>query len=170
MKTSKIIPVVLLVSILISCTKDIDITPSTDFTGDLFIESILFPGKIPKVYFSRSLPFFDMDVTPQQLFVRGALVTIAGPGGTETLQADSTFDKFRCRWVPYYAGTQSSQYGATYDLNIQYNGETFTASTTIDHPKPAIESVEYIAEFFDIYGGHDGVVITFTDEPGTGDS
>jgi len=169
MKTRNLISALILVSILISCTKEIELSPSTDFTGDQFIESILFPGEAPKVYFSRSLPFFSMDVTPQELFIRSALVTIAGPNGTETLQPDSTFDKFRCRWLPFYGGTQLTQYGATYDLTIQYNNEIFTASTTIDQPKPVIENVEYIAEFFDLYGGHDGVVITFTDAVGSGD-
>jgi len=168
MKFNKSI-VLIFVWILISCTKDIDITTSTDFNGDLFIESILFPGQIPKVYFSKSPPYFGPDVTPQELFARGALVTISGPGGTQTLQPDSIFDKFRCRWLPYYVGTQSAQFGQTYDLMIIYNGETFTASTTIDHTKPVIDEVEYIDEFFDIFGGHDGVILTFTDKIGIGD-
>jgi len=168
MKLPKLSFVLIFMLPLLACEKLIDITPKSDFTGQLFIESILFPGKEPKVFVSRSLPFFDASVTPQQLFARGAVVTISGISGMEVLSADSTFDKFRCRWTPYYQGTQPSNYGETYDLTVTFENKTYTASTTIDQPKVIIETVEYVAEFFDIYGGHDGVIITFDDAPGPG--
>ena len=48
-------------------------------------------------------------------------------------------------------------------------GKTYTASATIDQQRASIESVEYTREFVDVYGGHDGVIITLTDHPGTQD-
>jgi len=114
------------------------------------------------------LPFFDQSVTPQEIFARGAFVTIEGTEGTQSLAADSIFDKFRCRWVPFYSGQIPSQLGNSYQLTVTFEGETYTASTTIDQPKVNMDTVEYVAEFFDIYGGHDGVIITFHDAPGTG--
>ena len=153
---------------LLGCKKFIDIQPSTAFTGQLYIESILYPGEAPRVYLSRSLPFFDPGVTPQEIFARGATVTISSSLSTETLLADSTFDKFRCRWVPFYEGSIPTQYGESYNLMVVYDGKPYNASTTIDQDKVEIESVEYIAEFFDIFGGHDGVIITLTDPEGPG--
>lgn len=151
-----------------ACNKEIEIRPSSSFTGQLYIESLLYPDRAPRVYLSRSLPFFDPSVTPQEIFARGATVTISGSLGTETLLPDSTFDKFRCRWVPFYEGSIPALYGESYDLMVQYQGKIYNASTTIDQDKVEIESVEYIAEFFDIFGGHDGVIITLTDPSGPG--
>lgn len=168
MKISKIVTLSIVALSLFSCTKDIEINPSSSFTGQLYIESLLYPDKSPRVYLSRSLPFFDPSVTPQEIFARGATVTISSSLGTETLLQDSTFDKFRCRWAPYYEGSISVQYGESYDLMVVYEGKTYNASTTIDQDKVNIEKVEYIAEFFDIFGGHDGVIITLTDPEGPG--
>ena len=168
MKLSKLQLVFLLVAPFLACEKVVDIQPKTSFINQLFIEGILFPGKNPKVFISRSLPFFDASVTPQELFARGATVKISGSSGIDDLLPDSTFDKFRCRWTPYYKGTQPSQYGKTYTLTVEYLGEIYTATTTIDQPQATIDTLEYVAEFFDIYGGHDGVIITFHDVLGPG--
>ncbi|MEQ8424624.1 MAG: DUF4249 family protein, partial [Cyclobacteriaceae bacterium] len=81
---------------------------------------------------------------------------------------DSTFDAFRCRWIPFYEGTSPSQQGETYDLSVSYNGKAHSATTTISQPKVNISSVEYTEEFFDVYGGHDGVIIRIQDVPGAG--
>ena len=168
MKISQIVAFTIVVLSLFSCTKDIKIIPSSSFKGQLYIESLLYPDKAPRVYLSRSLPFFDPSVTPQEIFARGATVTISSSLGTETLLPDSTFDKFRCRWVPYYEGSMSVQYGESYDLMVDYEGKIYNASTTINQDKVDIEKVEYIAEFFDIFGGHDGVIITLIDPEGPG--
>ena len=70
--------------------------------------------------------------------------------------------------MPFYEGSIPTQYGESYDLMVVYDGKTYNASTTIDQDKVEIESIEYIAEFFDIFGGHDGVIITLTDPEGPG--
>lgn len=155
-------------SLLSACQKEVNIKPISTYTGQLFIESVLFPGKQPQVFLNRSVPFFSDGVTPQELFVRNATVSLVGSFGSETLVADSTFDYFRCRWVPYYTGANTPQQGGTYELIVTYQGETYTATTTIDQSAVQIESIEYIEEFFDVYGGHDGVKITLTDAKGAG--
>jgi hypothetical protein len=169
MKPQKLSSIFILMLVVAACEREININPSTGFTGDIFIEGILYPGEFPRVFISRSPGFFEPDATPQELFGRGAVVTITGSMGQEILAADSTFDKFRCRWVPFYAGNTPAIYGEAYDLTVIYQGKSYSASTTINQPKPIIDTVEYVGEFFDIYGGHDGVIITFTDSPGSGD-
>ena len=44
----------------------------------------------------------------------------------------------------------------------------FPAQYGIRRPKVNIQSVEYTAEFFDLYGGHDGVIVKLPDKPGVG--
>lgn len=150
----------------ISCQKDIEIKPDTAYEEQLFIEGILYPGKVPRIYVSRALPFFQPEVAPQEVFARGAVVILTNRGVASTLQADSVFDPFRCRWIPFYQGGAVAQQGETYDLNISYRGKSYAASTTINQAKVNISSVEYTEEFFDVYGGHDGVVIQLQDKAG----
>jgi hypothetical protein len=149
-----------------SCTKDI-IIKQLPYESQLSIECILYPNNIPKLFLSKSVASFSSNVIPQQLFARGATVTIKGGSGTDNLLPDSTFDNFRCRWVPFYKGSIPAQIGGTYNLSVTYNGKIYTASTTINQPKPVIQSISYVKDFHDVYGGHEGVVVNFTDVPGS---
>ncbi len=156
----------MLLLLIVSCQKDIEITPRSAYQEQLFIEGILYSGKVPRIYLSRALPFFRPEVTPQEVFARGAIITITNKGNQSTLLPDSTFDPFRCRWIPFYEGGPVSQQGETYDLAVSYQGKSYSASTTISQAKVNIVSVEYTEEFFDVYGGHDGVTITLQDRAG----
>lgn len=151
------------VLLLISCQKDIDIKPKSSYQEQLFIEGILYPGVVPRIYLSRALPYFRPEVTPQEVFARNAAVTITSNGNAYTLAPDSAFDYFRCRWIPFYEGTEVAQQGESYNLSVIYNGKSYSATTTINQPKVNITSVTYTEEFFDVYGGHDGVIITLQD-------
>lgn len=160
---------IFLLLIFAYCTKDITIeAPPSKLGSQLFIESILYPGKVPKVFLSKSLPFFDPKVIPQEVFARGATVSISNGVETDLLSPDSTFDKFRCRWEPFYKGRKRSEFGQTYELNIRFEGKSYSATTTIDQSKIEIDSVRYTPEFFDVYGGHDGVIVNFKDAAGAG--
>ncbi len=156
--------------LLAACQKDIEFDlPEDSYEPQVFIECVLIPGQLPKAHVSRSLPFFNEDVTPQEVFARGAEVSISDEAGNvDVLVADSTFDKFRCRWVPYYEGNAVAEFGKTYQLNVSWRDQNFSAQTTIDQSRINLDTVVYIEEFFDIYGGHDGVTVHFRDAPGPG--
>ncbi len=152
-----------------SCVKDISYDgQSLQHKQLLLIEGILFPDETAKIYVSNSVSFFNEKVLPQEIFARNAQVFLTTDSWSEELQPDSLFDKFRCRWVPFYGGTELVEYGRTYALEVRYEGAVYSASTTIDQPKVNLTDVTYIEEFHDVYGGHDGVVISYTDVPGTG--
>lgn len=151
------------------CKKDIKINFPSNHNSNVFIEGMLYPGKVPAIFISTSNPFFSSKVTPQQVFARGAVVKISSGSSVDILVPDSTYNKFRCRWEPFYRGTIEAEHGKTYTLEISYEGKTYTASTTINQKAVAIESIEYTPEFFDVYGGHDGVIIKITDHPGSQD-
>ena len=153
---------------LLSCHKEIEFKGRLNHDSKIFIESILYPGEIPKVHLSKSMPFFNEKVTPQDIFARNAIVKISDKTLEQVLVQDSTFDKFRCRWIPFYKGDKEIQYGKSYELTVQYDHQTFMAETTIDQPKVNIEEVVYTPEFYDVYGGHDGVILRLKDSPGEG--
>lgn len=156
-------------SLLISCKKDITISFPPGHTSQVFIEGMLYPGKTPQIFISKSNSFFSSRVTPQEVFARGAVVKIINGNTEDILVPDSTFNKFRCRWEPYYRGNVPAQLGQTYSLEISFEGKTYTASTTISQFKPKIDSVQYALNFIDSYGGHDGVIVYLADHPGTAD-
>ena len=54
-------------------------------------------------------------------------------------------------------------------MEVNFEGKIYTATTTIDQKAVAIESVVYTPEFIDVFGAHDGVIITITDNPGRKD-
>nr|WKN36144.1 DUF4249 domain-containing protein [Tunicatimonas sp. TK19036] len=149
-----------------ACEKDIQIELPVDLEGTVVIEGLLYPGKEPRIYISKSEPFFDSNVTPQEVFARGARVNISHRQESEVLVPDSTFDKFRCRWVPFYEGSRAVKFGETYTLKVQFEGKTYTASTTINQTRAVIKEIIYTPEFTDIYGGHDGVNVRIQDPAG----
>ncbi len=151
---------------LSSCQKDIDINQELHFESMLFIEGLLSPGETPKIFISESQPFFSPELSPQDVFARGAIVSISQGGNTEVLNPDSLFNHFRCRYEPYYGGNTPVEFAKTYQLNVNYKGKDYSASTSITQSKVDIKSIEYVTEFFDVYGGHDGVAIKLDDAVG----
>ena len=152
-----------------ACQKVITLNFPAEHNSKVFIEGMLYPGKKPEIFISKSNSFFSSKVSPQQVFARGALVKITSGTTIDILVPDSTFNKFRCRWEIFYRGSFSAEYGKTYTLEVTFEGKTYTASTTINQKAVAIESIVYTPEFFDVYGGHDGVIVTIRDNPGTKD-
>jgi hypothetical protein len=169
MKILSVLSVTIVSLFIIGCKKDITINFPEEHNAKVFIEGMLYPGKKPRIFISKSNPFFSADVTPQQVFARGAMAKIISESSVDVLIADSVFNKFRCRWEPFYRGNIVTEYGKSYMLEVSFEGKTYTASTTINQKAVAIESIEYTEEFFDIYGGHDGVIIKVKDHPGTRD-
>jgi hypothetical protein len=169
MKKTKLFALIWAILSLISCQKDINIDFSASHKEAVFIEGMLYPNKKPQVFMSQSNPFFSPKVTPQQIFARGAVVTITSGSTVDVLVADSIFNTFRCRWEPFYQGNILAEKGKTYTLDIRFEGKNYTASTTINQKAAVIEKIEYTPNFIDVYGSHDGVIIDLTDHAGTSD-
>jgi hypothetical protein len=169
MKYKIIIAICLVIFSVAGCKKDININFSQTHNSKVFVEGMLYPGKMPQIFISKSNSFFSTKVTPQQVFARGAVVKITNGNTVDSLVMDSIFNKFRCRWEPFYRGSIAAQFGKTYRLDISFEGKTYTATTTINQAPVAIDTITYAREFFDIYGAHDGLIITVTDHAGTAD-
>lgn len=162
----KLVSVLILTLFIASCQKEKDVQlKPLPYNSQLSIECILYPGKVPQMFLSTSVPFFSPITSPQQLFARGAVATITG-SSTDNLVVDSVFDNFRCIWIPFYKGSVPAQIGQTYYLSVTYNGKTYTASTTINQPQVSITSTSYVSSFHDIYGEHEGIIVNFNDVAG----
>jgi hypothetical protein len=96
-------------------------------------------------------------------------VTISSDASADVLEADSVFNRFFCRYEPFYAGTVEIRENVAYTLTVDVLGRTFTATTVTDIPAVTIDSVSYTASFTDIYGGHEGVIVDFVDLRGRPD-
>ncbi len=155
----------LLALLLQSCEKNIVIDPPA-YTSKPVIECLLMPGTMPKVYVSRSVPFFNSEATPAALFLRGTEVVIAGGGEQETLKVDSVYDHYFCRWQPHYGGQIATKPNVTYTLTVKIGGKTYSASTTTNVLPVEMDDVSYTNSFRDAYGEYQGVIIDFTDPAG----
>ena len=154
---------------LFSCQKDIDLKMVDTHISQLYVESILYVGESPKVFLSKSVNFFNEKVTPQEVFARNAVVEISDGSQVYLLQQDSTFDKFRCRWNPFYTSNFIVAPNATYQLTVRHEGQEITGETSTTLKTIEVEEVEYTPFFYDVYGDHDGVIVRFKDVIGEGD-
>ena len=158
-----LIPVVIL--LFQACQKDITIKP-IPYEQKLSMECLLMPGTVPKLYLSHSVPYFNLNVTPNSAFVPDAIIIISGGGTEETLHVDSSYNFFYCRWEPFYVGDIPIKENVTYHLTLESGGKTYTAETTTNVTAAQIDSVTYVFAFNDIYGEHEGVVVDFKDLAG----
>src|SRR6266487_894438 len=138
MNVVKILSLFIISLLITMCKKDITINFPPEHNSKIFIEGMLYPGEKPKIFISTSNPFFSPNITPQQVFARGAMVKIVSGSSIDVLVADSTFNKFRCRWEPFYRGNIAAEYGKTYALEVSYGGKAYTASTTINQKAATI--------------------------------
>ncbi len=148
----------------VGCQKAITVEQQP-YTPKISIEGLLQPGAIPKIYINRTVPFFRAveTQTASNLFVRDAEVMVASGGTVDFFRADSTFNRFFCRWEPFYIGTTEIRDNTQYELRVVHQGRTYTATTMTNLPTVKIDSVSYTDAFTDIYGGHEGVIVDFMD-------
>ncbi|MEZ4964477.1 MAG: DUF4249 domain-containing protein [Saprospiraceae bacterium] len=159
----------MLTSLFCACKKEVNLSLSDLHEPQLFIEGMLYVGDTPRIYVSSSMPFFNEKVLPGEVFVRDAEVFITEGAHQFPLRQDSVFDKFRCRWDPFYTGDFVVEADKEYQLILYHHGDTIRAGASTALKKPALGDVFYTPEFYDVYGGHDGVILRFRDMPGEGD-
>ena len=160
MKTA--LSTLIVLTTLLGCVKTIPVDPGP-YNGKIAIEGLLQPGESPTIYLNTTVPFFEPRSSPSELFARGATATISGPDGVDELVADSVYNRFWCRWEPFYRGGILIREDQEYVLNVHWNGGTWTASTRTNVEAVSISGTDYVATFTDIYGGHEGVIVDFDD-------
>ena len=151
--------------LLSSCERTITLDPKP-FDEIVSIVCLLTPNTTPQLNLYRTVSFFAPDQELPTLFARNANVEISSVEGIDYLQMDSLYNKYYCRWEYFYSGTVEIKTNLSYQLNIDFNGKSYNATTTTNVIAPKIDSVTYIEEFQDIFGQHEGVVVDFSDEIG----
>ena len=150
--------------LMASCEKEI-IVNQLPYETRVSIQCALEPGETPTLYMYRTAPYFEQ-TNLKSLFVRNALVVISDSDGKETLYIDSVYNFIKCEYEYFYAGRKPVIANRKYDLSIDWEGRKYTASTVTDPVPVQLVRVEYVSEFFDVYGGHEGVIPVFRDITG----
>jgi len=155
-----------IVILLASCEKNITVK-QLPYQGKLSIQCLITPNQKPILYFNRTVPYFDAKVNTRELTIDNASVFLNDGSSNFTLLFDSSYNLHFCRYDYFYKGTRAIQPNKTYTLTINYGGSTYTAKATTNQIGVPITSTSYVQVFKDIYGEHEGVIIGYTDKPGT---
>lgn len=155
--------VILIVGLLAGCEKDIQVS-QPQYSSRVSIQCGLEVGILPKVYFYKTVPYFDV-VSLQQAFVRNAVVKITNSVETDSLTIDSVYNYLKCEYEYFYLGKFPVKADEKYTLTIVSNSEKYTATTQTNLSPVTLDSVAYTSKFNDIYGEHEGVIPYFHDIP-----
>lgn len=166
MKTFKIfVSLLTILSILGSCEKVITVK-QLSYKNKLSIQGLITPNQTPQIYINRTVPYFDPKVNTRELSVDNAVVTLNDGTSTCTLIFDSSYNYHYCRYDYFYSGLQNIQENKTYTLHVDFNGITYSAQAVTNQSRVTITSINYVQKFKDLYGEHEGIVLSYTDKAG----
>ncbi|NHZ84336.1 MAG: DUF4249 family protein [Planctomycetia bacterium] len=160
----KILLFTIIVVLLTNCEKTITINLNT-YETQLSVECILKPNETPQLSLSNTVAYFDTLVANQDIFVDNAIVTISNAQKVDTLKVMNIFNYYLCQDEYYYQGSIPIQQGDSYHLRIEHEGNLYEADAVMNVPAVQIDSVSFVNSFKDLFGEHEGVVVSFTDLP-----
>lgn len=143
----KLLKVVILSLFIISCEKNVNIVPD-NLPPKLVVDAQIETNEAPVVVLTKSMNYFS-NINPtilNNLFVRNATVTVSNGSQTHVLReypitvGTATFYVYTKDFANPSTAFVGEE-GKTYQLTIQTNGETYTASTTIPFLTKKIDSV-----------------------------
>ena len=124
----------LLVSLLFqSCQSEIEVDLPA-YKSKLVVEGYIENGKPPRVMLTRSVPFFqhlDMDYIMDNVLIMDAVVMVFAEDGEAERLTFMTCDDSPFKYA--YVGRLLGRENMRYDLVIEWNGKTYTSSTSILH-------------------------------------
>lgn len=147
-----------------SCEKEIAIKQQA-YTSKPSIQCLITPGKLPKLYLNRTLPYLDPAIVARKMFLSNASVTISADGIIDQLLPDSVFQVFFGTYEYFYKGSKIIQANKNYTLSINSNNIEYKATASTTQKTVRLDSVTYVANFKDIYGEHEGVIFHLQDDP-----
>jgi hypothetical protein len=152
---------------LSACTKDITIN-QIPYEGKTSIQSLITPDSLPKVYVYRAVPFFDTRISVSQLVRRDVTVSMTDGNENISFTLDSVFNVPTCEYFIFWKGNKKIKANKTYTLSVIDKVNIFTAQATTNQEVIPIDSISYVTKFQDLYGEHEGVVVSFRDKIGIG--
>jgi hypothetical protein len=142
---------------LISCSKEITVdlpTPEEKFVVEGYIEN----GNPPVILLTRSQPYFSSISLDQieDLFVKGATITLSTEGQEYSfIEFSIPIDSHTTIYI-YSIPTMIGEVGKKYDIKIEAEGKTLTASTII--PEPVVIDSMYWIPHPEVDSGNDSLV------------
>lgn len=153
--------------VFLGCTKEITLKQAP-YDSQISIESLITPGEYPKVYMNKTLPYLTVDVINSLFFARNASITMTDDNSVIQFHADSVFNYFQCEYIYFYLGNKIIEVNKTYQLNIDYNSVNYSGSATTNQPIVLIDNIDYVPNFLDLSGEHEGITLSFQDNPTVG--
>ena len=136
------------------------------YQSKVSIQGLITPNQTPQIYINRTVPYFDPKVNTRELTVDNAAVTLNDGTSTYTLNFDSSYNYHYCRYDYFYTNPQNIVANKTYTLRVDFNGNSYSAQATTNQSIVQITSISYVQTFKDLYGEHEGIVVSYTDKPG----
>ncbi len=152
--------------VITSCEKNITIKQQP-YQTKVSIQCLITPNQKPILYLNRTVPYFDPKINTRELTIDNASVIIDDGSYVNNLHFDSLYNFHFCRYEYFYKGLQDIQSNKTYTLTINYKAASYTAQATTNLISTPITSTSYVHVFKDLYGEHEGVVLGYTDKPGS---
>jgi hypothetical protein len=159
---------------LVSCERAID-PKLQDQTPKLVVDAQIEEGAAPIVVLTKSIGYFS-SINANQLansFVRNAVITLSD--GTRTHQLKEYAVPVTNGTLYYYSNDPAQpatafigQVGKIYNLTIQAEGKTYTASTTIPQPTKVVDSIWWKPTPKQEKGKEAALWAKVTDPPGYG--
>lgn len=164
----------LIVCVLGSCERDIDIIPDIK-EAKLVVDAEIENNLPPMIFLSKSLNFFSRIDTAELFnsFVRNAVVSIEEGGHSYPMKGVELKDANGQR-IYYYtndpltANPLLGQLGKTYQLTIAVDGQTYTAETTIPQLSKTLDSLWWKKAPNNKDTGKVVLMVRVTDPPGFG--
>ncbi len=167
---------------LFSCTQNITVDLG-EYESKIVVHGILQPGELPRIYLTRSVPYFEQinDIDSRYNFIKNAKVAIIHDGNSETLTLKNEYDRNQSdifdneedsALVWFYEGSTPALENETYQLSVQADGQNITANTTIPSvvPMTTAEADFEVEEFFSESDTLQGIRVNFNDPAGLGDA
>jgi len=143
----KYISILLLISLLSSCVKDIPLE-ERPYESNVTIEGLLEPGETLKIYIHNSIGFFDNAFFSEEAFITNAEVIING----SNLYLDSTYSDFWCRFNYFYTTGELVLENTKYNLEVKIDNKTYSSFTETAISDFQIDSLSYVYQYADRYG------------------
>ena len=167
---------ILIAGLLTSCEKNIDFIPPNQ-AQLLVVDGNIETGKYPQVVLSTSINFLST-IGWNQLensYVHDADITISDSTSTQplieyTIPLGAGFNAYYYSVDTTKVNAMRGIVGKTYTINIKYNNQTYTSTSTIPFPRLRLDSIWY--ENIAVKEDSDKVNIRgkFIDQKGFGDN
>ncbi|MDR1345451.1 MAG: DUF4249 domain-containing protein [Bacteroidales bacterium] len=164
----KILTVACVMIVFTACEKEIKVT-LPDYSNKVVIEGSIENGQPAVVMVTRSMPYFsyiNIDTLMNKVFINNAIVTVTSSSGESEQLVFTRASDISSFYFAYVSPTLRGEEGKIYTLKVEFDGQEYSAVTSILHPF-ALDSIGFAP-----FKGSDSTLSVralMTDNPATTD-